>query len=149
MLLLPWFLHFLPATTTTSVWSVLEDQDEREEVDELSHAERPLAPFLCQSCGQLPRLLDRNCPLGGALRHTSTRCAVTPAAAVVVATPTIFAATPTVAVPAVATVAASLFPPVKFRQLFLRGLETGSGASTWAIRKALTIARAGVAQVCP
>ena len=30
----------------TSLWSVLEDEDEREEVDEPSHAERPLAPFL-------------------------------------------------------------------------------------------------------
>ena len=83
---------------------------------------------LRQSCGQLPRLLDQSCLLGGALSHTSTRCAspastpaVTPAAVVVVATPTIFAATPAVAVPAVATVAASLFPPVSFCQLFLWG----------------------------
>ena len=30
----------------TSLWSVLEGEDEREEVDEPSHAERPLAPFL-------------------------------------------------------------------------------------------------------
>ena len=76
---------------------------------------------LCQRCGHLPRLLDQSFLLGGALSHTSTRCAVTPAAVVVVATPTIFAATPTVAVPAVATVAASLFPPVSFCQLLLRG----------------------------
>ena len=83
---------------------------------------------LRQSCGQLPRLLDQSCPLGGALSQTSTRCtspppttAVTPAAVAVVATHTIFAATPTVAVSAVATVAASLFPPVLFCQLFLRG----------------------------
>ena len=74
---------------------------------------------LRQSCGQLPRLLNQRCPFIGAVSYTSTRCAspastiaVTPAAVVVVATPTIFAATPTVAVPAVATVAASLFPLV-------------------------------------
>ena len=53
----------------------------------------PALRYLRQSCGQLPRLLDQSCPLGGALRHTSTRCPVTPAPVVVVATPTIFAAT--------------------------------------------------------
>ena len=52
--------------------------------------------------------------------------AATPAAVVVVATPAIFAATPgvtplTSAVPAVATVAASLFRPGAFRELFLQG----------------------------
>ena len=116
--------HFLPATTTTSLWSVLEDEDEREEVDEPSDAERPLAPF---SRPLLPPpelrptvpLLDQSCPLGGALRHNSTLCAVTPTAVVVVTTPTIFSASPTVAVPAVATVAT--FPPVSFCQFFLRG----------------------------
>ena len=105
---------------------MFENQDEREEADEPSNAERPLAPSyalrcLRHSCGQLPRLLDQRCPLGGAVSHTSTRCAsaasttgVTPAAVVVVATPTIFSATTTVAVPAVATFAASLFPLVAF-----------------------------------
>ena len=99
---------------------MLENKDEREEVDEPFHTERPLAPFLRPPLPspELPRLLDEICPLGGALSHTSTRCvspasttAVIPAAVVVVATPTMFAATPTVAIPAVATVAGSLFPP--------------------------------------
>ena len=65
--------------------------------------------------------------LGGALSHT-TQCAspasttsVTPAAVMVVATPTVFAATLTLAVHAIATVAASLFSQVAFRLLFLRG----------------------------
>ena len=117
---------------TTSLWSVFEAEDEREKVDKPSHAERSPAPSsalrcLRQSCGQLPRLLDQISPLGGALRHTSTRCAVTPAAFVVVATPIIFAATPTVAVPAFATVAALLFPPVLFCQLFLLGSAKRQG----------------------
>ena len=113
------FSYFLPATTTTSLWSVLEDEDELEEVDEPSYAGRPLPPFLRPPLPP-PELrptapvLDQSCSLGGALRHASTRCAVTPAATVVVATPT-------VAVPAVATVAASLFPSFSFCQLFLRG----------------------------
>ena len=82
---------------------------------------------LRQSCGQLPPLLDQRVHLGGALSHTSARCAspastiaVTPAVLAVVVTPTMFAAAPTVAVPAVATVAASLFPPLSFCQFFLR-----------------------------
>ena len=111
---------------------MLENEDEREEVDEPFHAEHPLAPFLRPplpppELRPLPRLLDQSCSLGGALSHTSIRCAspasttaVTNAAAVVVATPTVFVATPTVSVPAVATVAASLFPPVAFPQLFLQ-----------------------------
>ena len=86
----------------------------------------PLAPLLHPplpppELRPLPWLLDQSCPLGGGLSHTSTRCAsptsstaVTPAAVVVVATPTIFAATPTSAIPAVATVAASLFSLVSF-----------------------------------
>ena len=128
----------------TSLWFVLEDEDEREEVDEPSHAERPLrhSSALCclrQSCSQPPRLLNQGCPLGGALRHTSNRCTVTPAAVVVVATPTIFAANPMVAVPTVATVAASLFPPVSLCQLFLqssaktqgRGPRRGLSAGPW------------------
>ena len=90
---------------------------------------RSYAPrCLRQSCGQLPRLLDPRYPLGGAFSHTSTGCgsptstsAVPPAAVVVIATLTIFATTPTVAVPVVATVAALLFPPVSFGQRFLRG----------------------------
>ena len=82
---------------------MLEDEDEREEVDESSHPERPLPRYssalrrLRQSCGQLPRLLKQSFSLGGALSHTSTRCA-SPAsttavtlAVVVVVTPTIFA----------------------------------------------------------
>ena len=113
---------------------MLENEDERQEVDGRSHAERLIVPFLCallrspelrptdpvvvpkflprsrpqphhrstalrclrQSCGQLPRLLDKGCHLIGALSHTSTRCAstattpaVTPAVVVVVATPTV------------------------------------------------------------
>ena len=84
---------------------------------------------LRHSCGHCPGSCDQGCPLGGALchhqhptrlphlhhhchprgggsgRHPHRR----------------FAATPTGAAPAVATVAASLFPPVSFRQLFLRG----------------------------
>ena len=51
--------------------------------------------------------------------------AVTPAAVVVVATPTTFAATLTIAVPAVASVAASLFPPVSFCQHLFRGSAKG------------------------
>ena len=68
---------------------------------------------LHQSGGQLPLLLDQSCSLGGALSYTRTRCAspasttaVTPAVVVVVATPNIFADTPTVAVSTVAAVAA-------------------------------------------
>ena len=99
---------------------MLENEDEREEVDEPSHAELASRAIPPPELRPLPWLLDQSCPLGGTLRHTGTRCAVTPAAVVVVATPTIFTATPTVAVPAVATVAASLFPPVSFCQLFPR-----------------------------
>ena len=99
-------------------------------LDRLNVFLRRSSAFRClrQSCGQLPQLLDQSCLLGGALSLTSTRCAstastmaVTPAAMVVVATPTTFAATPTVAVPAVATVAASLLPLIAFRPIFLRG----------------------------
>ena len=86
---------------------------------------------LHQSCGQLSRFWDQSCPLNGALSHTSTRCAspsptavVTPAAVVVVATPTNIEAIPTLAVPAVVTVGASLFSPVAFCQLFVRGSTT-------------------------
>ena len=112
---------------------MLENEDEWEEVEEPSYAERPLAPFLSTTLP--PPELRPTAPvvgpkflLGGTLSHTSTQCAfpgsitaTTPAAVVLVATPTMFAATPTVAVSAGATVAESLFPPVLFRQLFLRG----------------------------
>ena len=76
---------------------------------------------LRQGCGQLPRVVDQSFPLGGALSTPRTRFAVTPAAVVVVATPTILANTPTFAVSAAATDAASLLPPVLFCQLFLLG----------------------------
>ena len=89
---------------------------------------------LRQSCDQLPPLLDQGVSLGGALIRTSTgwassasTTAVTPAVVVVVVTPTMFAAAPTVAVPAVATVAASLFPLLSFCQLFLRGSDKRQG----------------------
>ena len=99
---------------------MLENEDEREEVDEPSQAERSSRAIPPPELRPLPWLLDQSCPLGGVLRHTSTQCAVTPAVVVVVATPTIFAPTPTVGVPAIVIVAASLFPPVSFCQLFLR-----------------------------
>ena len=54
--------HLFPATSVTSPWSVVEAEDEQEEVDEPSHAQRPLAPFLRPSLPRpelwpLPRLL--------------------------------------------------------------------------------------------
>ena len=61
--------HHLPATTATSLWaSVIEIEDERENVEEPSHAERPLAPFLRPpwpppELRPLPWLLDQGCPL--------------------------------------------------------------------------------------
>ena len=89
---------------------------------------------LRQSCGQLPRLLGQRCLLSDVPSHASARCAspasttvVPPAAEVVVATLTIFAATPTVAIPAVTTVAASLFPPASFGQLVLQGSAKRQG----------------------
>ena len=132
MLLLIWLLYLLPATTATTLWFALGDEDEWNEVDEPSHAERPLAPFLRPR--SLPPELRPTAPVGGPKlpprwrpQHTSTRFAVTPAAVVVVATRTILADTPTFAVPAVATVAASLLSLVLFCQLFLLGSAKRQG----------------------
>ena len=106
---------------------------------------------LRQSCGQLPPLLDQSVPFGGTFSHTSTRYAspasttvVTPAVVVVVFTPTNFPATPVVAVPVVATVAASPFSPGFVLPTLAPGFgqTTGSGSSSWAISRALT--RTGV-----
>ena len=89
---------------------------------------------LVQSCGHCPCCCDQICLLSGALSHHQHpmrflrlhhRCH--PAAVVVVATLTIFAATLTATVPAIATVAASPFSPVAFRQLFLRGSAERKG----------------------
>ena len=69
---------------------------------------RRLTALRClrQSCGQLPRLLDQSCQPGGALSHTSTRCAsaattpaVTPAVVVVVATSTVLLPSPRLGAP--------------------------------------------------
>ena len=95
----------------TSLWPVLEDEDERAEFDEPSHAERLLAPFLCPPLP--PPELGSTAPVKGPKlpprwppQPHLTRCAspasttaVTPAVVVVVATLTIVAATPTVAGP--------------------------------------------------
>ena len=102
--------------------------------------------FRClhQTCGHCAGCCDQRFPLGGALSHTSTRCAsppsttaVAPAAMVVVATPTIVAATSEVTTPngtvaTATTVAASLFAPVAFRQLLLRG---SARRRDWAHRR--------------
>ena len=55
---------------------MLENEAEREEVDESSRAERSLVSFLRPplpppDCGLLPRLLDQSYPLGGALSYTA------------------------------------------------------------------------------
>ena len=122
------------------MWSsVLENEEEREEVDDPSHAERSLAPFLRTplpppELRHLPRQLVKGCPLGGALSHTSTRyaspastTAVTPVAVVVVATLIIFATTPSVAVLAVRNVVTPLFLPVASRQLVRQSLARRRG----------------------
>ena len=113
--------------------------DERKEVDEPSHAERssraipppelrPL-PWLLpprrrpkphQHPMRLPRLHHRCHPHGdGGGRHPPHF---------------FFAATPTVAFPAVVTVAASLFPPVFVLKTLRKGFgqNTGWGSSSWA-----------------
>ena len=139
--------HLLPATTATSLWSVLEAEDERGQIDEPSHAERPRAPFLRpplpppelrplsrllrskwpprrrpephQHPMRLPRLHRRCHPRGGGgSRHPHHFCRHPRSH---------HPHDPTGAVPTVATVAASLFPPVAFRQLFLRGLARRRG----------------------
>ena len=118
---------------------MLEDEDEREEVDESSHAERPLAIFLRPPL--LPPGLWSTAPVVGPklpprrrlqphqhpMRLPRVHHAVTAAAVVVVATPTICAATLTIAVPVVVTVPASQFPPVSFCQFFLWGSAKRNG----------------------
>ena len=137
----------LPASTVALPWSVVEPEDEREEVDEPFHAEVPRALFrrspvlLSRAAAAAPVGSGLVSPLEASRAATSTRrpspaftiVAVAPAAVVVVATPTIFAGTPgattpTGSVPAVVASAVSLFPPLGFRQLFLRGRpENGVG----------------------
>ena len=123
--------HIFPATTVTSPWSVVEAKDDRGKVDETSHAQRPLAPFLRPllpppELWPLLRLLQQT--LSHALshhRHPSRSRAsttdVTPAAVVGVANPTLFDATPMRAVLTVAAVPSSMFPPVAFRTVIFRG----------------------------
>ena len=155
--------HILPATTTAELWSVLEDEDERENADEPSHAKRPLVLFICpplpppelrptapvvglkltpprhpqkhQHPIRLPRLHHRcHCRGGGGGCHSHN-----------------FGCHPHGCSPRGCDCRCLVVPPGCVPPTLPPGFDqkTGSGVSSWAISKALTWARVGAAPVCP